>query len=144
MKNYSRSLFLWVFLALVVMLAFTMVGTDMATRQQNLQFSELITKVEQDQVREITIKGQDISGTLADGSAFTSVGPDESDYLLEVLSDNELRPNFEHEPSGGMLGSAFFIQCIIRFKQTFNFPQETRWVGGWPCQQQYIYIYTHV
>ena len=42
MKNYSRSLFLWVFLALVVMLAFTMVGPDMGGKQEEIKFSEVV------------------------------------------------------------------------------------------------------
>ena len=35
MKSYSRGLFLWVFLALVVMLAFTMVGQDSVANSRN-------------------------------------------------------------------------------------------------------------
>ena len=103
MKNYSRGLFLWVFLALVVMLAFTMVGQDARGRQQEIQFSQLIEQVRQHKVKEISLKGQEITGTLEDGSRFRAIGPTDSDYLLDVLDDNDLVPNYEPEPSGGLM-----------------------------------------
>jgi cell division protease FtsH len=130
MKSYSRSLFLWVFLALVVMLAFLMVSNEVKSRQQHLQFSELITQVEQGQVREITIKGQDITGTLNNETAFQSVGPPDSDYLLTVLADNELRPNFEHEPSGGMLQIVTTILPMVLFFVLFILIMRQLQVGG--------------
>ena len=67
MKNYSRGLFLWVFLALVVMLAFTMVGQDARNQMTEIEFPALVQHIHQHQVKEITIKGQDIRGTLDDG-----------------------------------------------------------------------------
>ena len=101
MKGYSRGLFLWVFLALVVMLAFTMVGQDSRGKPEEIQFSQLIQQVRQSNVKDITIKGQELTGTLADSSRFRTIGPADSDYFLDVLAENEIVPNYEPEPDGG-------------------------------------------
>jgi cell division protease FtsH len=103
MKSYSRGLFLWVFLALVVMLAFTLVGQDARRKQAELTYPQVIQHARQHQVKEISVKGQDLSGTLEDGTTFRAVGPVDSDFLLKQLADNDVIPNFEREPDGGMM-----------------------------------------
>jgi cell division protease FtsH len=103
MKSYSRSLFLWVFIALVVMLIFTMVGQDAKRKQQELTFPQLIQHATQHQIKEITVKGQDLYGTLENGTTFRAIGPQDSDYLLDQLADNDIVPNYEKEPEGGMM-----------------------------------------
>ncbi len=103
MKSYSRSLFLWVFIALVVMLIFTMVGQDAARKQQELTFPQVIQHATQHQIKEITVKGQDLYGTLENGTTFRAIGPQDSDYLLDQLADNDIVPNYEKEPEGGMM-----------------------------------------
>ncbi|MGB0638629.1 MAG: ATP-dependent zinc metalloprotease FtsH [Myxococcota bacterium] len=103
MKSYSRSLFLWVFIALVVMLIFTMVGQDAKRKQQELTFPQVIQHATQHQIKEITVKGQDLYGTLENGTTFRAIGPQDSDYLLDQLADNDIVPNYEKEPEGGMM-----------------------------------------
>ena len=103
MKSYGRGLFLWVFLALIVMLAFAMMSQEVKVKEQDFTFSQLIQQVEQHNVKEVTVKGQEIRGTLHDGSRFRSVGPTGGEYFLDVLAENDLVPNFEPEPSGGLV-----------------------------------------
>lgn len=103
MKSYSRGLFLWVFLALVVMLAFTMVGQDSRRRQAELTYPQVVQHARQQQIKEITSKGQELSGTLEDGTTFRAVGPPDSDFLLRQLADSDIVPIYEKEPDGGMM-----------------------------------------
>ncbi len=103
MKSYSRGLFLWVFLALVVMLAFTLVGQDARRKQAELTFPQVVQHARQAQVKEITVRGQELTGTLDDGTRFRAVGPADSDFLVRQLSENDIIPNFEREPDGGMM-----------------------------------------
>ncbi|MEL6342674.1 MAG: ATP-dependent zinc metalloprotease FtsH [Myxococcota bacterium] len=130
MKNYSRSLFLWVFLALVVMLAVTMVNPNMSANQEELQFSELVQKVKQQQIKEITIQGQNISGILSDGSEFTTVGPADGDYFVNVLAENEVVPNFEEESSGALVPIITTILPMVLFFVLFLLIMRQLQVGG--------------
>jgi cell division protease FtsH len=103
MKSYSRSLFLWVFLALLIMLAFTMASQDARRRQAELTYPQVVQHATQQQIKEITVKGQDLTGTLEDGTTFRAIGPADSDFLLKQLAENDIVPNYEKEPDGGMM-----------------------------------------
>ncbi len=103
MRSYSRGLFLWVFLALVVMLTFTMISQDAHLKQEEIQFSQVVQHAKMGDIKEITIKGQDLHGTLHNSKRFKATGPADSDYLLEVLAANEIIPNYEPVPDGGMM-----------------------------------------
>ena len=113
MKSYSRGLFLWVFLALVVMLAFTMVGNDVRDKEQEVDFSDLMAEVESSNVSEITIKGQEVHAVLNSGERVRTIGPRDSDAFFEQLADKEIYPNFEPEPDGGLLALATTALPVI-------------------------------
>ncbi len=103
MKGSGRGLFLWVFLALVVMFAFTMVGQDVRRKQQEIEFSQVVQHAKQSHIKEITIEGQELKGTLEDGTNFRAIGPTDSDYLLNLLTEADIVPNYEPLPDGGMM-----------------------------------------
>ena len=103
MRTYSRGLFLWVFLALVVMLTWTMISQDTQRKQEELQFSQVVQHAKMGDIKEITIKGQELTGKLHNDQAFRAVGPSDSDYLLKVLAENDLVPNYEPKPEGGTM-----------------------------------------
>ncbi|MFT5679560.1 MAG: cell division protease FtsH [Myxococcota bacterium] len=130
MKNYSRNLFLWVFLALVVMLAFTMVGPDMGGKQEEVNFSTVVHSAKQHQIKEVTIKGQEIFGTLSDGTSFKTVGPTESDYFLGVLDDNDIVPNYEPQPNGGLITVLTTALPMVLFLVLFLLIMRQLQVGG--------------
>ena len=113
MKSYSRGLFLWVFLALVVMLAFTMVGNDVRDKEQEVDFSDLMAEVESSNVSEITIKGQEVHAVLNSGERVRTIGPRDSDAFFDKLADKEIYPNFEPEPDGGLLALATTALPVI-------------------------------
>jgi cell division protease FtsH len=103
MKGSGRGLFLWVFLALVVMFAFTMVGQDARRKQQEIEFSQVVEHAKQSHIKEITIEGQELRGTLEDGTHFRAIGPTDSDYLLNLLTEADIVPNYEPRPDGGAM-----------------------------------------
>ncbi len=130
MKNYSRSLFLWVFLALVVMLAFTMVGPDMGGKQEEVQFSQVVANAKQHNIKDLTIKGQEIYGTLTDGTSFKTVGPTESDYFLTVLGENDIVPDYEPQPNGGLITVLTTALPMVLFLVLFLLIMRQLQVGG--------------
>ncbi|MCB9777760.1 MAG: ATP-dependent metallopeptidase FtsH/Yme1/Tma family protein [Alphaproteobacteria bacterium] len=103
MKNYTRGLWLWVFLALVILLAFAVVGQESRGKTQELEFPQLVQHVEQGRIKTLTIRGQQISGELDNDSKFKAVGPRDDAWLLQLLESNDVVPSFEPEPTGGLL-----------------------------------------
>ena len=113
MKSYSRGLFLWVFLALVVMLAFTMVGQGVRDKEKEVEFSTLMQHVEDSNVATLTIKGQEISAELNSGEKVRSIGPEDSEAFLDVLIQNDVYPDYEPVSDGGFLALATTALPVI-------------------------------
>ena len=102
MKSYSRGLFLWVFLVLVLMLAFTMVSGTGAGRAENTSFSKLVEGIKDRTVTTVEIQGNEITGEFANKDRFKTVGPTDSDWFLELLNEHEVEHTFVPAPPIGI------------------------------------------
>jgi len=99
---YQRGLFLWVFVVLVLMLAFTVVSGTGTARDEQLAFSTLVQRVKDREVASIEIRGGEVTGTLHSKDRFRTVGPTESDWFLELLVEHGVEHSFEPEPAIGI------------------------------------------
>ncbi len=83
--NFSKNLALWVIIALLLVALFNLFQTSAPPQGANeLAFSEFVGQVERGQVSEVTIKGQEVSGTLADGRPFTTFVPPEANLVGDL------------------------------------------------------------
>ena len=103
MNRTTRGLWLAVFIALVILLGWAVYEQDAKARARELSFPELADHIANDRVKEITVRGQLLSGNLQDGSAFKATGPEDGDYLLRLLESKEIVPQFERETRGLLL-----------------------------------------
>jgi cell division protease FtsH len=85
--NFSKNLALWVVIALAVLFLFNMFqGTSPRTAQQAIPYSEFITQVESGEVREVVIKGQEISGRYRDGQPLVTYAPQDANMIGKLQS----------------------------------------------------------
>jgi cell division protease FtsH len=85
--NIYRSLFIWVLIALMIILLVDLLNTPKKTSEE-LIFSNFLTKVEAGQVDEVTIKDHAITGRLKDGEKFKSYYADYPDFVKKLLAQN--------------------------------------------------------
>jgi cell division protease FtsH len=91
LNNIGKNLALWVIIALLVVALFNLFQSSGRNgAEQPLAFSEFLTQVESGQVAEVTIQGNDISGTLQNQTPFTTYAPDDS-QLVQRLTDRGVR-----------------------------------------------------
>ena len=91
MNNFGRNIALWVIIALLVVALFNLFqSSGRQSAEQKLAFSDFITQVESDQVADVTIQGNEIKGTLRNGTAFNTYAPDDPN-LVSTLSENGVR-----------------------------------------------------
>ena len=91
MNNFGRNIALWVIIALLVVALFNLFQTSGRQGvEQNLAFSDFIAQVEEDQVADVTIQGNDIKGTLRNGTSFKTYAPDDPN-LVPTLSEYGVR-----------------------------------------------------
>ncbi len=81
MNDVVKNLVLWIVIAVVLLSVFHSFG-DRSSSAQTLIYSDFLTQVEQGQIREVTIEGQNITGKTISGTPFTSYSPETNNSAL--------------------------------------------------------------
>jgi cell division protease FtsH len=93
MNQFSRNVALWLVLALMVLLVVNMFQGPQ-TRDEEMAYSEFVTELKAGKVEEVTVQGNVIRGSLADGKKFRTYGPQEDaiDRFLETEIPFDVKP----------------------------------------------------
>ena len=89
MNNLGRNLALWAIIALLIVALFQLINSGNSTNDiadREIAFSGFIGEVEAGDVREVTIRGNEIAGARHDGTKFKTYAPDDPG-LVRRLSD---------------------------------------------------------
>jgi cell division protease FtsH len=87
MNANLRNFGLWVIIVLLLLALFTLFqNPTQRTAAQDIPFSQLLTEVDQNRVRDVVIQGPEIRGTLTNGSTFQSYAPSDP-TLIKRLYD---------------------------------------------------------
>ncbi|WP_114394528.1 ATP-dependent zinc metalloprotease FtsH [Oleisolibacter albus] len=93
MNNFGKNLALWIIIGLLLVALFNLFQTSSTrTPQSGMAYSELLSQVERGAVSSVTIKGNQVSGSLNDGSAFQTYVPPGAN-LADRLVDKNVRVN---------------------------------------------------
>ncbi|OUR64600.1 ATP-dependent metalloprotease [Methylophaga sp. 42_25_T18] len=82
-----KNIVLWVVIAMVLMSVFNNFGPQQS-QQDEIDYSSFITNVKNGAVAKVDIQGRTISGSLTDGSEFTTYSPDYDPGLIGDLLNN--------------------------------------------------------
>ncbi len=82
-----KSLFVWLLIGMVMILLFNLFNVPPKTEKEMI-FSDFISKVEAGNVDEVTIKGDNITGRLKDGSKFRTYAAEYPGLVSELRSKN--------------------------------------------------------
>ena len=104
MNNMGRNLLVWFVLALIIAGIFNMMEQDnkYGSDAESLAYSEFTEAADTGNVQEITIEGERITGKMADGSAFSTVVPRNTDVVSRVENKGiviEARPDESGKPT---------------------------------------------
>ena len=98
-KFSSRNLLLALGGLLLILVSFD-VFTGMGVNRNHITYSDLISQINQGQVKEVVIEGRSIEGYTKDGRTFTSYMPLGSEGLVNMLSEKGVKVDAK-EPSNG-------------------------------------------
>lgn len=87
--NAYKNLFVWLLIGIMMILLFNLLGSPKKTEQEMI-FSEFMTRLEAGEVEEVTIKGNVINGQLKDGKKFKTYTTEYPD-LVKILRSNNVR-----------------------------------------------------
>jgi len=103
MSNFGRNLALWVVIALLLLGLFSFFQPNTSQRADNrVPYSDFVTEVNAGRVRDVTIQGRTVSGTMADGRTFQTFAPDDP-MLVSRLTDKSVRVTAKQEESDNQL-----------------------------------------
>ncbi len=85
--NVYRSLFIWLLIGLMIILLFNLLNAPKKT-QEEIIFSDFMTKLEAGQIEEVTIKENEITGRFKDGTKFKSYYTEYPDMIKILRSQN--------------------------------------------------------
>ncbi|TNF97980.1 MAG: ATP-dependent zinc metalloprotease FtsH [Gammaproteobacteria bacterium] len=87
----AKNILLWVIIAIVLMSVFNGF-TQKAGRNNKLVYSDFISQVKQNQIRDVTIQGRTIKGHTSSGQIFETYNPEtDNTPLITTLFDNNVR-----------------------------------------------------
>ncbi|MZG54737.1 MAG: ATP-dependent metallopeptidase FtsH/Yme1/Tma family protein [Nitrospinae bacterium] len=90
MNQFYKNLALWLVIGIVLIALFNMFNQPL-TPQSEVVFSDFMDQVEQGQVNEVVISGDNISGKYMDGKAFQTTAPPKDPDLIKSLRQKNVR-----------------------------------------------------
>jgi cell division protease FtsH len=90
LNQFYKNLALWLVIGIVLIALFNMFNQPL-TPQSEVVFSDFMDQVEQGQVNEVVISGDNISGKYVDGKAFQTTAPPKDPDLIKSLRQKNVR-----------------------------------------------------
>ncbi len=117
MSNFSKNLALWVIIGLLLVALFQLFNGSANRLQSNIGYSDFLTQVENSQVADVNIAGNQVTGHFTDGRTFSTTAP-EDPKLVDRLKDKGVKFSATQADEGvpslfGVLVSWFPMLLLI-------------------------------
>ena len=90
MNNFGKNIALWLIVGLLLVALFNLFQEPGGRRGKvGIPFSDFLAEVENGQVREVIIKGNDISGTFTDSRGFSTYAPNDPNLVEKLTSKGD-------------------------------------------------------
>ena len=89
MNSRAKNLIFWVVVGLFMILLFNLFSIPGQSPDEDVKFSDFISKVERGEISEVTIRGNNINGILKDGRSFKTYAVEYPD-LVDTLRKNNV------------------------------------------------------
>jgi cell division protease FtsH len=87
MNANLRNFALWVIIVLLLLALFTLFqNPGQRTSSQDIPFSQLLSEIDQNHVRDVTIQGPEIHGTFTNGSSFQTYAPNDPTLVSRLYN----------------------------------------------------------
>ena len=102
MNQWWRNFAIWVIAVLLLLALFTLFQNPGTRHRTNeIPYSQFVTSVDQGRVREVLLRGPEISGIFTDGRSFQSYGPANPNLIPQLQSKGvavTIRPQQDELP----------------------------------------------
>jgi cell division protease FtsH len=88
MNSRAKNLIFWVVVGLFMILLFNLFSIPSQNPDEDIKFSDFISKVERGEINEVTIRGSNINGVLKDGRTFKTYAVEYPDLVDTLRKSN--------------------------------------------------------
>ncbi len=85
MNPFYKNMAVWLVIAMVFILLFNLFNQQTVTRQQKIMFSDFKMAVDQGEVRQVTVSGNNIQGTFVNDTKFVTHSINDYDLVKELI-----------------------------------------------------------
>ncbi len=85
MNPFYKNMAVWLVIAMVFILLFNLFNQQTVTRQQKIMFSDFKMAVDQGEVRQVTVSGNNIQGTFVNDTKFVTQSINDYDLVKELI-----------------------------------------------------------
>jgi len=136
MRKQQKSFLFWILIILLLAFVMNVVEKKGNTLVKNINYSEFIKAVEENQIKEVVFQGDNIiQGTFVEGyengAAFEAVGTTDK-VTFDILRSKGITPNYKKEEKQGLLSTIFinWFPMILLFVIFFFFLRQLQSGGG--------------
>jgi cell division protease FtsH len=135
MRKQQKTLLLWIVVILIMALVMKVLEQKTMTAK-NINFSQFITAVESDQVRDVTFQGDNIiQGKFKEGyesGTYFELTGNTGDETFRILRSKGITPNYKREEKQGFLATLLinWLPMILLFLFFFFFLRQLQAGGG--------------
>ena len=102
MNSNVKTIIFWVVLVCIAVLLWAVVKQGNHKNDRALNFSEFLTEVEQGNIREVTLNGNEVKGDFMNGqNAFHTIVPSNYPKLFDLLQDKKVATTIADPSSNG-------------------------------------------
>ena len=92
MNANLRNFALWIIIVLLLLALFTVLqNPGQRTQSTEISFSQLLSEVDKERVKEVVIQGPEIHGTFTDGRQFQTYSPNDPSLIQRLYSKGVAR-----------------------------------------------------
>ena len=131
MNSNIKTAVLWVVIIMVVVMLWAVVRTNKARPDTELSFSELMTQIEANKIKTVTITGIDLHGTFAgDNSDLHAVLPSVYQPLIDLMRAKNVNVIYKKESGNSVLSIIFQVVPFILLAGFWIFMMRQMQSGG--------------
>jgi len=89
--SINRNIFIWILIGVLMIFMFNMLGSLENTSKNSVPFTEFIKKVGEGDIKQVRIKGEEITAETKDDKRIETIAPKGYGKLYDILAENDVK-----------------------------------------------------
>ena len=101
--SINRNIFIWLLIGVLMIFMFNMLSNLESAPKNSVPFTEFIKKVEEGDIKQVKIKGNEVIAETEDNKKIETIAPQNYDKLYDILTENDVKVEVVPEESNSWL-----------------------------------------